>query len=352
MKKSAKIVILFLSIALVFGAFALATGASNTVVDYTTENGIETTDSLDTAFENVAEGGTVTLKSKVSIRESIKISKSVTVNLNGNTIASNANVPVFEVNSADGSEIVVNIVGSGYIYSESGILNQKSDAEVNFIGEKYGIHMQVSNIDATAIAVSAGKVYLENVRVVMSNRAPSAPFVNVSGGELSGKNFGIVSEAEDGSLAYAVAISGDGCVNLDNCYIDVTSSIFYVADGTSGKVTVNDDVAEEVVPDEDVTEGLSDEITEEDPDAMPEAPVREELVAFEDGGMNPVLVVNECNLVQRIVSKKSYAVTFVAVQGLLKNGVSGAMTFTDSKLVFANCFINTDFGKDTTDEAL
>ena len=368
MKKSTKLVILLLAVALIVSAFAFAISADVSVkVDYTNGEGATVTaSSIEEAIENVVEGGTVTLKSRLPLSGSITVPKSVTIDLNGNTVIGATSAPVFNVTA--GEEKTVAITGSGYIEAPCGVINHTTKANVAFLGTGYGIHMKATAPDVTAISVSDGVLMLNNAELVASATAPTAKFIAVSGGQLVAEQFGFVCASTGAGGAYAYSVSGSGIVMLNNCYANTTTSVFHVADGATGFDMENSggDTVDAVLDSGSGSESGGGETgsgsesgggetgaggTETDPNPMPELTVREELTAFYDGVTHCSLYVMGGNYFQYLFGDKNTQ-AFFGFDTELVSGVKGSVVVANADLNFSSRFIDTAFGKGEMSEAL
>ncbi len=125
MKKSKKLLILLLSVAIICTALAVVISANTDTVEYVDENGqIQTTSDVHEAVANVKVGGTVTLKANIEIDESISISKLMTFDMAGWDIISTTAEPVFNVTAeVESDEYSVKILGSGDINAVGMLIN-------------------------------------------------------------------------------------------------------------------------------------------------------------------------------------------------------------------------------------
>lgn len=335
MKKSAKIVILLLSVALIVGVLALAVSASvKTKVTYTDADGNpQTVSSIAEAMENVVEGGTVTLESKLTVSASIVISKSVKIDLNGNSIINNSDAPVFSVTAGEDAD--VEVVGSGYIKTAGSIIDHVTKAEVSFAGGDYGMHFEVPNANAAVISVSDGTLNLTKVEIAVSSSETSAKLIKVTGGELVTDRTGFVCSATDDE-AYLFEISGSGYVELNNSYVDTDANVLFVCDGSVG---LDKSTAANVGGAEPNSENSQ-------AGSMPELTVRDELVAFTEVRERSFTAKNSS-----FAQTKSNRV-FAAVENVLTSGVSGNVWFEECDIIFTGKLVNTGFGVETAEAAL
>ena len=353
MKKSTKLVILFLAVALIVGVFMFAISASNNdpVISYVDSSGnTVNTSSISEAMANVKEGESVTLGSRLVIDEPIVISKRVSLDLGGNTIVNTASTPVFDITvensgASSGSEenADVRICGAGYIETNGMLISHTTNAKVVFEGEEYGMHVTLNTAEVGAVEITDGELSFSLVEIELSVSGFAKNIIDAKGGILYGDKFGIVCDSDGSDKAYAYRISGEALVMLDNSYVNTSTNTFFIDDGTSG-VDMTEIYPEGYEPD------WSDGSAAPGQSGMPVATIDEKIVSFYENDMAH-LVVNG-GYFMHTPAKTAYNQAFLRVPEIIEDGISGLAVFADSDIITSSILVDTGFGAKVLDEEL
>ncbi len=349
MKKSTKLVILFLAVALIVGAFAFAISANDdAVISYVdSSNTTVTTSSMAEAMANVKDGGTVTLGSNLTVTEPIVISKRVTLDLGGYCISNISTNPLFNVTYTNGEQTVltpasaadVSVIGAGYIETRGLLLSLTTNAHVAFKGAEYGIHVNLRNQSVGAAEVSNGVLSFSLTEIKVDVDAPKLDVIKATGGIVSGDRFGIVCERKLASATYAYNIGGEAVAMLQNCYVNTTSNIFYVSDGAKGYNMAPAGDGEGAGGAQTVADGSGSS------SEMPEATIDESLLAYEK--CNSVVIAVSGGIYTHISPEgDAYNQTVVQVAPTITNGVSGMVVFGETEIVTSSILVDTPFGSE------
>lgn len=245
MKKLSKLLILLLSVALVCAALAVAVSANTSVVEYTDEFGEkQTTDTIADAILNVAEGGSITLKSDFDITESLRLDKSVTFNLGGRKLTNSVG-DVFSV-TAEGE---VNIVGGGKIVAKGSVikisdpdLDNDAKPEVNLVGktDEYPEGLILECGGDTLFDI--GDYCSLSVSDILGTANVSNSSVSLGQGVYFGAtNAELYFEAEAGTLPegnFVFDITSSAVIDLFDCTVVTAGNGIKVADGTLFSIVI------------------------------------------------------------------------------------------------------------------
>ncbi|MBQ3017164.1 MAG: hypothetical protein IJD79_10330 [Clostridia bacterium] len=171
MKKITKIMIIILSIALALTGVVLVVSADDSAesIAYVDANGTEqTAASLSDALSGAKAGTTVTLKSNVKVSSAIKITKNLTLDLNGYDLSSSLS-SAFSLNAAG---LKFTVTGEGSITVDGAIYGGTADGTFEIIGTGKGISvLHTGTASEKFINVSRGTYNMKNLDIVSTRSA-------------------------------------------------------------------------------------------------------------------------------------------------------------------------------------
>ena len=187
MKRSIKLLILVLSLALIFGTLAIVSSAAEKAPSVAlTASAIESD-----------SDGIITLQSDMHINETIDLKRDLTLNLNGYTLTANAET-AFNVPSVSGTnnKPTLTINGEGRL-TVAGKLFESSVAAntptLNVAGGDNGIYLNhTSNHLVTIVTMVNGNASFSNLTVVSNAAYNSGPTVAMFDSEASTGNSGVI----------------------------------------------------------------------------------------------------------------------------------------------------------------
>lgn len=237
MKKSAKILVILLSVALMLGMMAFAVSANDTAAyGYTSGGQSASSDDLATAFAG-SDDATVTLLKDIEISASLVIPNGATFNLGGKKITNTATTPVFDLTAG-----AATITGEGQIVTTGSVMKSTTSGG-NLIGTGNGI-----DIDSTTDVLfqnAGGTLTIEKCDIYTNNHSANYTF------ELNASSLTItdsvikIDDPTDTSTGYLFKL-GRGEkhypeVNITRTKIESTGQFFQIhLSGGSAHVTVDD----------------------------------------------------------------------------------------------------------------
>ncbi len=179
MKKLSKILVLVLAVALICVGIVLTVSADDSAesIAYVDANGTEqTAASLSDALLGAKAGTTVTLKSNVKVSSAIKITKNLTLDLNGYDLSSSLS-SAFSLNAAG---LKFTVTGEGSITVDGAIYGGTADGTFEIIGTGKGISvLHTGTASEKFINVSRGTYNMKNLDIVSTrNAATTNAFFN------------------------------------------------------------------------------------------------------------------------------------------------------------------------------
>ena len=225
MKKSTKLLVLLLSVVLICAGLVIATSADTSTpgASYVDANGkIQTATDLATAIANAKEGTTVTLTGDTTVSESINVTKTITIDLNGYTLTTTCNkVFVTDTNHKD-----FTIKGNGTISAVGRLINNtKKNYTQNFTiagGDKGMTITHDGTVDKSLVYASSGNWNFSNLSITS---------INLDGGKL-------IQTADRGGMYSLVKYAFNGVtISAKAANKNDTSAILYV--GGQSTVTLN-----------------------------------------------------------------------------------------------------------------
>lgn len=186
--KLVKVLMLVLSIALVCAGVAISVSAANPTSANVAEVGGVEYDNLDDAFSKAPSGSTVTLISDVELEQTVFVTESITLDMNGYTISSELNV-AFSIE--DDVKFVIN--GYGKINVSGKLIDSHDNApSVTVAGTKGAI---IINHDGTVspnlTSAAAGSYSFNNLDITSAITGTNAAVFHTTAAD-KGVNFSLV----------------------------------------------------------------------------------------------------------------------------------------------------------------
>ena len=182
MKKSTKLLVLLLSLALICAGLVIATSADTSEADTVSYvvAGETVKGTLADAVANADAGTTVTLLGNCTVAEAIAVTKTVTVDLNGYTLTTTG-ANAFNVS---GATTVFTVTGTGNITAAGVLATATEDgATINVVGTGVdGITVTHSGSKSTQFMnIKTNTLRLENLTVTAKKGAKNNSFVQLGG---------------------------------------------------------------------------------------------------------------------------------------------------------------------------
>ncbi len=213
MKKSTKLLVLLLSVALIVAGLVVVIGANGDAYGY--NGGSAAT--LDEAFA-ASSDGKVTLLGDIEISEPLAIPVGKTLDLGGYTITNTADTAVFELSGS--------VVGQGHIVSAGPIADAADGAVI--AGSGYGIH---ATSDAETLFNVSGSFEASLLEVTASENLFDA-FVLDEGAVFNATNVNFIAECGNAFVGVGASISVDG-----GSFVGFDS--FFLAESEETAITLN-----------------------------------------------------------------------------------------------------------------
>ena len=235
MKKSVKLLVLVLSLALIIGALAVVAFAQdNGAVAKVGETEYTT---LAEALDAVAEGGEVVLINDAEV-SSFTVNKSFTINLNGNTLtATDSANAAFTINA----EVNFTVKGEGAVVTSGNLITEGNSAinpTVTFEGPGLTV-VHDPKVATSMVSVMAGSYVFKNVDVESVAAVSGANSIFATGGSASAKftfdNAKITANYANHVDDCIIYMQGGASVELLNSYVKTSGSLSKYKSSTAEK---------------------------------------------------------------------------------------------------------------------